>query len=81
MDHFTPTQVVMVTNAGFDRLDKSPACNARVIDIGPIKLRAIGSQQGPRTLIMSVEMVRVVSLFIAKLNPRKQLHCLRRPSL
>lgn len=66
MDHFTPAQAVQVTSVGFERLDKSTKCNVHTIEVGPMRLRAIGSGasrnnhqrwQGPHTLVVAVEMV------------------------
>ncbi|KAI1726287.1 zinc carboxypeptidase domain-containing protein [Ditylenchus destructor] len=56
MDHFTPQQALQASATGFELLDKSTACGARLIEVGPMKLRAVGSSQGPHTLVMAVEM-------------------------
>uniref|UniRef100_A0A183CH82 Peptidase_M14 domain-containing protein n=1 Tax=Globodera pallida TaxID=36090 RepID=A0A183CH82_GLOPA len=49
-DHFTPGQIATVTSFGFDRLDQSPSCSARIVEVNGMKLRAVGSHRGPHTL-------------------------------
>lgn len=55
-DHFTPTQVQTVTKYGYDRLDKSTTCSAKLIEVGGMNLRSLGSRRGPHTLVMAIEM-------------------------
>uniref|UniRef100_A0A914I059 Peptidase M14 carboxypeptidase A domain-containing protein n=1 Tax=Globodera rostochiensis TaxID=31243 RepID=A0A914I059_GLORO len=55
-DHFTPGQITAVTSFGFDRLDQSRSCSARLVEVDGMKLRAVGSHRGPHTLVMAVEM-------------------------
>lgn len=55
-DHFTPAEVQTVTHYGFDRLDQSSSCSAKLIESEGLKLRSLGSHKGPHTLILSVEM-------------------------
>lgn len=59
LDHFTPQQSIQNTNVGFERLEQSRTCNARVIKTSIGNLRAIGApnNRGPYTLIMAVEIV------------------------
>uniref|UniRef100_A0A914L0K0 Peptidase M14 carboxypeptidase A domain-containing protein n=1 Tax=Meloidogyne incognita TaxID=6306 RepID=A0A914L0K0_MELIC len=55
-DHFTPAEVQTVTHYGYDRLDQSSSCSAKLIEMDGLKLRSLGSHNGPHTLILSVEM-------------------------
>uniref|UniRef100_A0A914LZZ6 Peptidase M14 carboxypeptidase A domain-containing protein n=1 Tax=Meloidogyne incognita TaxID=6306 RepID=A0A914LZZ6_MELIC len=55
-DHFTPAEVQTVTHYGYDRLDQSSTCSAKLIEMDGLKLRSLGSHNGPHTLILSVEM-------------------------
>ncbi|CAK5124736.1 unnamed protein product [Meloidogyne enterolobii] len=55
-DHFTPAEVQTVTHYGYDRLDQSSSCSAKLIEMDGVKLRSLGSHNGPHTLILSVEM-------------------------
>lgn len=56
-DHFTPDQVILSTEAGMDRIPSDAKCQLKEIDVGQMKVYQMGAKQGPRTLIMAVEVV------------------------
>lgn len=55
-DHFTTNQIQTVTQYGFDKLDLSGTCSAKLFEVDGIKLRSMGTHRGPHTLVVSVEM-------------------------
>jgi hypothetical protein len=59
LDHFTADQIPMVTSAGlFDNSEEEKlACTSRLIDVVGMKVRTIGTNTGPHTLMISVEAV------------------------
>lgn len=54
-DHFLPSEMVMATSAGLERIEKEHC--GEEINIGNLKVVRMGVKNGPATLVMAIEKV------------------------
>lgn len=71
-DHFLPSEVLMATSAGVERIQELHCATS--IPLGSLKALVFGSNHSPHTLIMAVE--QVFSMWICSSTFMKCFFCL-----